>query len=117
MGAIRAETSLRLEQQPARRGQGVMLAVGPACLLLLAGVIWLCRPRIPAEHSSTSARPLAELDLKLPGIAQMNQWSSALDEPLENETQLVLNDAKTALTSLKNSFLPEADEGPQHRRN
>ena len=119
MRAIRAETHLDFRARPARRNSPVSVAVGAASLVLLAAVIWIYRPRTPAEHASVPTQPLADLDFKLelPGVAQMNEWSSALDAPLENETQLVLNDAKSALSSLKNSFLPETGKGDQTRRN
>lgn len=119
MGAVRAETSSGLELRRPRRLAYGPLAVGLACLVLLAGTVWIWRPRTPAEQAQVVSRTPEELHFKvqLPSLAQVNQWTSSLDEPLENETQLVLNDAKTALTSLKNSFLPEPEKGAQNRQN
>jgi hypothetical protein len=54
-------------------------------------------------------RTPTELALKvnLPSVAQLDHWTTRLDAPLEQETQLVLLDARTALDTLARSFVPE----------
>ena len=46
--------------------------------------------------------------MKLPDALQFREWTTKLDEPLANEMKLVVNDAKTAMNSLADNFLPGA---------
>jgi hypothetical protein len=96
-------------QMPGRLGWAVALVT--VCILL-AGFLWLRhRPSPdgsvgplatgPAPVSSESALPM-----KLPDAMQVREWTTKLDEPLENEMKLVVNDAKTAMNSLADNFLP-----------
>jgi len=119
MSAIRSEANAAFEPRPSRRRSAGVLVLGTACLLLLAGILWVRHPAITGQHPSTSTPAPADVafNVQLPSAAQVNQWTTALDKPLEKETQLVLNDAKSALNSLKNSFLPEAEEGLPDRPN
>ena len=112
MSAIRAETEPALKPRPTRQFAASAFILTTACVLLLAGIIWMRQPAITGQGPSAPAPALPDLafNVALPSAAQVNQWTTALDAPLEKETQLVLNDAKNALNSLKNSFLPEAEK-------
>jgi hypothetical protein len=107
MSAIRAEENLN--PQPARARLNWAIPVTAACLFLLAGIVWLLQPAAPSQNLSSSAAVPADqaLNVTLPSAAQVGRWTKTLDAPLENETQLVLNDAKTVIHSLANSFLPD----------
>jgi hypothetical protein len=107
MSAIRAEENLK--PQPARARLNWAIPVTAACLFLLAGIVWLLQPAAPSQNASRSAAvPTAQaLNVTLPSAAQVGRWTKTLDAPLENETQLVLNDAKAVIHSLASSFLPD----------
>jgi hypothetical protein len=98
-------------QMPGRLGWSVALVT--ACIFL-AGILWLRHQPSPfglvgplasgsAPVSSESALPV-----KLPDALQFREWTTKLDEPLANEMKLVVNDAKTAMNSLADNFLPGA---------
>jgi len=95
-------------RQPATARLGWAMAVGAACVLAVA-IVSLRRP--PAAHQSvlnpTPAPVQQVVNASLPAPAQMNQWLKTSEAPLENETQLVLDDAKTAMNTLAKSFLPD----------
>jgi hypothetical protein len=80
-----------------------------AACLLLAGIVWLRKPTVPGqnEFGLKSVPAGLALNVNVPSATQVGQWTKTFDGPLENETQLVLNDAKAAFDSLKNSLLPE----------
>jgi hypothetical protein len=107
MSAIRAEENLK--PQPARARVNWAIPVAAACLFLLAGIVVMLQPAAPNQNVSRSAAVPAAAALKvtLPSAAQVGRWTTTLDAPLENETQLVLNDAKTVIHSLASSFLPD----------
>jgi hypothetical protein len=84
-----------------------MAVVG--CILLSSGILWMRHPtgRQPLVTGVTSVPTELGLTVNLPSAKQVERWTTKLDEPLHNETELVLNDAKAAINSLKNSLLPE----------
>ena len=84
------------------------MGLGTACLIA-AGIVWLRQPSAPHPSASGVTASPAELALNvnLPTVAQVDQWTKTLDAPLEEETKLVLIDAKAALVTLSSSFLPE----------
>jgi hypothetical protein len=105
MSAIRSEGNAARQPAPARWGWA--MAVSAACVVAVS-VVWLNRP--PAAH------PLALIPAPAPPVlnaltpappVQVDQWLKTSEAPLENETQLVLNDAKTAMNTLAKSFLPD----------
>jgi hypothetical protein len=90
------------------------LAAGCA---LAAGLL-LVQPR-PTAKLTTAPRPTQvarvaprfipalPASLKIPDENQLREWSVKLDEPLEHEMQLVVSDARSAVNSLENSFVPQ----------
>lgn len=108
MSSIR---SLENVQADAQRGQsrlGWGMAMGMVCLVV-ASTFWLRHPFRPGQSVPKPAASSAELALnvKLPSVAQMDQWTKTLDAPLEQETKLVLRDATAAINTLARGFLPE----------
>lgn len=107
MAAIRAEE--KVKTQPARANFGWGIAAATACLLFLTGFLVTRKPATPSQNGFRAQAASTELALNVsfPTAAQVELWTKSLDQPLETETQLVLNDAKAAINSLKSSFLPE----------
>ena len=106
MRAIRAEESVGVRAR--RYGVGwAVAAVG--CILLSGGILWMRQPtgRQPLVNGVATVPTELGLTVNLPSAKQMEEWTTRLDEPLHNETELVLNDAKAAINSLKKSLLPE----------
>jgi hypothetical protein len=104
MSAIRAENGGAPE--PARLRLGWAMALGATCVLVI-GIVWL-RPaqapnRIAIESTSAPAQQVLKVSLN---AAQVDRWVETSEAPLENETKLVLDDAKTAMNTLAKSFLP-----------
>ncbi len=118
MSVVWAERGQSARPRPGVARWALPIVAATACVII-AGTVWTRRPLAPVGNPSAawSAPTELALKMKLPSEAQMNQWSTVLDAPLEHETQLVLNDAKAALDSLKNSFLPDLEEVPRHGRN
>ena len=118
MSAIQLEREQPLPRRPSFARWALPVVAATACAIF-AGIYWLRPPVAPVGNAAAPEPALTKLALNvnLPSEAQMNQWSAALDAPLEGETQLVLNDAKAAVDSLKNSFLPSLAPGPRHGRN
>jgi hypothetical protein len=118
MSAVGAERGQSGRPRPDFARWALPIVAATFCVII-AGTVWTRRTPAPAGNPSAARWAPTEpaLKMRLPNEAQMNQWSAALDAPLEQETQLVLNDAKAALDSLKNSFLPDLDEVPWHGRN
>jgi hypothetical protein len=81
------------------------------CMLAVL-LFWRGGPPVPALRRAprAAAQPgLAELSealKKFPDQKQVSQWIGQIDGSLENEMQLVVDDAKTAYDSLANGFLP-----------
>ncbi len=95
------------DTEPARGRLVWAMTLGTACLLA-AATFWLRQPPAPSHAMEASAPPAEPvLNVQLPNAAQVAKWTKTLDAPLENETQLVLNDAKVAIRTLAQSFLPE----------
>lgn len=117
MSAVRAQESMESRSAFQRLTWQVVASV--VCLLLLAGIFWMPRPTKPNESVPRAALGQVELsfNVTLPTAAQMDQWAKTLDEPLETEMQLVINDARVAIHSLKNSFVTETAEGLSHGPN
>lgn len=89
---------------------GWAVGVAAVCVIVLA-VGWARqRSRTMARARATQIAMQIDRDLslikKLPDGDQVGQWAGKLDEPLETEKKLVINDAKTALNALADSFLP-----------
>lgn len=106
MSAVRARENAELQSGRARLGWAV--AAGMACLLATS-LIWLRQPPV-SDHSGLNSIPSASvqaLNVRLPSVDQMDQWTKSLDAPLEQETKLVLLDATKAVNTLARSFLPE----------
>jgi len=103
MSAIRSREDAR---QPAIRRWGWALAAGAACLVA-ASTLWLqrARPVHSLAQIPAPAKPVLNATTPAP-TAQMDQWLKTSEAPLENETQLVLDDAKSAMNSLAKSLLP-----------
>src|SRR6185295_13021631 len=108
MSAVRAAEP---GEAPPVRGR-LAWAVAVACLLF-AGLVWLRRPAAPVPNAGGPTE--LALNVSLPAAARVDQWP--LDRALEQETQFVIADAKAAIDSLKNSFLPDAAEGSPHGPN
>ncbi len=106
MSAVRSAEHAGAHHGHRRLGWG--MAVGTVCLLA-ASMVWLLLPSRPDQNLAKSAAPPAELALNvtLPSVAQVDQWTKTLDAPLEQETKLVLLDATAAINTLARGFLPE----------
>jgi len=83
-------------------------ALGLACLLT-AGIVWLHPPPAPTKIANNPVATPVELAPKvnLPTVTQLDSWTKSLDTGLEQETQLVLLDARSAIDTLARSFVPE----------
>ena len=105
MSAVRSVDNAR--PQSGRSPLGWAMAVGTLCLLA-ASMIWLRQSPLPDPNASksTSAGAGLALDVTLPSVAQVDQWTETLDAPLEQETKLVLGDATAAINTLARGFLP-----------
>jgi hypothetical protein len=106
MSAVRSPQNA--EHEPERSRLGWAVAVG-MMLLLAVSLVSLRHPPLPDENASksASAAPQLALNVKLPSVAQVDQWTKTLDAPLEQETKLVLRDATVAINTLARGFLPE----------
>ena len=118
MSAVRSVENA--QPQPGLSRLGWAMAVGTMCLLA-ASMVWLRQPPLPDQNASksTSARAELALNVTLPSVAQVDQWTKTLDAPLEQETKLVVGDAAAAINTLARGFLPEdllasSTETPQH---
>jgi len=106
MSTVRSGKNEGRQAVAARLGWAV--AVGAACVMA-ASIVWL--RRAPAPHQIAS-KPIPVparqvLNAGVPAPARVNQWVETSEAPLENETKLVLNDAKTAMNTLAKSLLPD----------
>ena len=89
------------------------VAVTAAIVLLFAGLVW--RQSWPSPDQSDYQRQIeivstaTELStlIHVPNQVKLTDWSQKLDQPLETELELVVSDAKTAITYLADNFLPE----------
>jgi len=108
MSAVRSPQ--RAEPHTGRSRLGWAMAVGMVCVLA-ASMVFLRHLPLPErntlERPSASADLASNLNVKLPSVAQVDQWTKTLDAPLEQETKLVLRDAAVAINSLARGFLPE----------
>ena len=106
MSAVRSMD--KTEPQTGRSRLVWATAAGMMCLVA-ASMVWLRQPPLPDQNASKSTSAPAELALNmtLPSAAQVDQWTKTLDEPLEQETELVLRDATAAINILARGFLPE----------
>jgi hypothetical protein len=107
MSAVRSSQNAESQPEPSRRLAWAM-AVG-MMLLLAAGIVWLRHPPLTDENASKSpaTAPQLALNVNLPSVAQVDQWTKTLDAPLEQETKLVFRDATVAIDTLARGFLPE----------
>jgi hypothetical protein len=106
----------RLEIDPAPSGdRPTLFAWWRAVLVPALGVVaiaayWLAKAPPQKAALAPSIPPIpAELAELIPphSPAKVLAWTEKLDQPLENEIQFVVSDAKTALLSLTANFLPE----------
>jgi hypothetical protein len=107
MRAVGAESAAPRPAQPISLSWKSAALVG--CLLAIGTLVWMRpspSPHVP-ENTTASVTTDLELTVSLPTGKQVERWTANLDEPLHRETQLVLNDAKAALNSLKKNLLPE----------
>ena len=106
MSAVRSEGNAGHKPAAVRFGWGI--AMGVACVVA-AGIIWLRPPPAPhqvvSKPASAPVQPV--LTASMPAPARVDQWVKTSEAPLENETKLVLNDAKTAMNTLAKSLLPD----------
>ena len=104
MSAVWSQAAAR--SQPARASLRWAVAVGTACLFAAVG-LWL---RAPTPPSIVTESPFGQenpvLSVKLPSTTEVGEWARTLDTPLQNETELVLDDAKAAVQTLAQSLLP-----------
>jgi hypothetical protein len=84
----------------------------PALALILAVGYWLRKPESLHPPSAPSlVSEVASEQSETPSItspAQLLAWGEKFDQPLEGELHSVLNDARAALASLSDNFLPQA---------
>jgi hypothetical protein len=105
MAAIRSEGNAA--RRPAAARWGWAVAAGAACVVVV-GIVSPHRP--PHQVVSKANPPPAQLVLNVstpPPPAKVDQWLKTSEAPLENETKLVLDDAKTAMKTLAKSLLPD----------
>jgi hypothetical protein len=85
------------------------MAVGAACIVAV-GIVWVRRPQaahqIVLKPAPAPAQQVLAVSMSAPP-AKMDQWVKTSEAPLEDETKLVINDAKTAMNTLAKSFLPD----------
>jgi hypothetical protein len=116
---LHAKIMRRLNRQPATVAVGtrpLLSARSVAAItiaLVLAGLVW--RQGLPSREQSDSRRQteIAETATELstlihaPSEVQLSEWSHRFDQPLETELELVVSDARTAITHLADNFLPD----------
>jgi hypothetical protein len=111
MSSVADSQSVSAERVPMPGRLGWAVALVMACILG-TGILWLRHRPSPdgsvaplaSRSAPVSHEPL--LPVKLDAL-QLRQWTTKLDEPLENEMKYVVNDAKTAMNSLADNFLPD----------
>jgi len=114
---LHARIMARLNRHPApgsERTRTILSAPAVAAVAVaavLAGFIWTqhvaSQNRLITQQSVE--RTAAELSalVQAPDEVKLEQWSRKLDQPLETELQLVVSDARTAISYLADNFLPE----------
>lgn len=103
MAAVHSQADIQAQPQ---RALGWAIMAG-ATSLMVAALIWWRQSPAPAPSASAEVPTAPALNVNLPTLAQVGQWTKTLDTPLERETQLVLSDANAALNSLAKNFLPD----------
>jgi hypothetical protein len=106
MSAIRSEGNVR--SQPAAARLGWTMAVGTVCVVVI-GIVSLRQPAAthPIALKPTPVPAQQVVNASVPASAQIEGWVKTSEAPLENETELVVNDAKTAMNSLVKSLVPD----------
>lgn len=113
MGAVRRSTAPAARRRFGAAGWALGLATG--CVLLAVLVVMQTRPprveesgapevvlvRTPFPLPSGSAPDLAIINGE-----RLERWGRSFDQPLQNEIQYVLNDARGVLENLAQNFLP-----------
>jgi hypothetical protein len=61
----------------------------------------------PPSRQQVAVAPPVLPDFPSVDTEKLREWSLALDQPLENEMQLVVSDARMAIQYLAHTFLPE----------
>jgi len=103
--AARAET-------PSKILQALRSILIPAFGLFIIGGLWIWKSESPKSTYQSAVSGLvfkSELfDPPHNGVdaAKLLEWSENLDQPLESEIRLVVDDAKSVLSSLSDNFLP-----------
>ena len=105
---IRRATFTR--SRPLFQRQAAALAAFSVCAIA-ALLLWRERQfalvrRTPPNTGIPQAFAALPGAIGLPNQTQVSRWIGRIDGPLENEMQLVVDDAKTAYDSLAGSFLP-----------
>jgi hypothetical protein len=106
MSAIRSAENARRQPTTARLGWAVAVV---ACVGV-AGIVWLRWPQSAHQIALKPVPAPAQQVLTVsmaPPPAKVDQWLKTSEAPLENETKLVINDAKSAMNTLAKSLLPD----------
>jgi hypothetical protein len=104
MSAVRSEENTG--RRPTATRLGWAMAASAACAMA-AGIVWLNRPPTPQQIVIKPTPVSAQQVASVPAPAQVDQWLKTSEAPLENETKLVVNDARTAMNTLAKSLLPD----------
>ena len=103
--AARAET-------PSKILQALRSILIPAFGLFIIGGLWIWKSESPKSTYQSAVSGLVFqsklFDPPHNGVdaAKLLEWSENLDQPLESEIRLVVDDAKSVLSSLSDNFLP-----------
>ncbi len=64
-------------------------------------------PRPAPAAPATVVRQWAALEQRLPTDRQLQQWTSELDKPLDQEMRAIWHDTRSAVETLAQGFLPD----------
>jgi hypothetical protein len=82
-------------------------ALGTACVLVVS-ILWIVQHRSPTELNPPVTIIKPTVVEEWPQEMKLGELAVKLDEPLQNEMNLVVNDTKIAMDSLARNFIPEA---------
>ncbi len=99
----RPEFSARRRFQRSPWGR-FLVAVAAVCAAVVASRVYWQRPSRPAAEIAFQSTTV-----KLPelSVAQVESWTTKLDEPLQKELQNVISDTRQAIHFVASNFLPE----------
>jgi hypothetical protein len=113
MAAIKgAERKPDFQAVVLRRMAVTLGAVAVITAVAAVTMLSLNRDKLPQTQAAAPTISNSVL-LDAPDASQLFAWSKKLDQPLETELKAVVNDAKTALASLSDTFLPSHNTNPQ----